>query len=203
MDLLLVQVTISVVVGYLVGSIPSAYLAGLLTKGQDIRQLGDGNVGAENAYYQLGARTGIGVGAADIAKGAIVVLIIKVSGFSQGAVLAAGAGAVIGHNWPVFIQFRGGRGAATTLGVLAAVAYPASLIAAAPAAAFLLARRGTTAAIAGMLVPLPFLSLLTGQPPEIILFSVGLPLMVGIVHCFQVVLPYYHRTGRLSLRPKE
>ena len=203
MDLLLVQVTIAVAVGYLLGSFPSAYLAGLLTRGEDIRRLGDGNVGAENAYYQLGPRTGIGVGAADIAKGAIVILIIKASGFSHGAVLASGVGAVMGHTWPVFIQFRGGRGAATTLGVLAAVAFPASLIAAVPAAAFLLAKRGTTAAIAGMLVPLPFVSLLTGQPSEIVLFSVGLPLMVGVVHCYQVVLPYYHRTGRLSLRPKE
>ena len=50
---------------------------------------------------------------------------------------------------------------------------------------------------------MPFVSLLTGQPSQITLYSVGLPLIVGAVHCYQVVLPYYHRTGRLSLRPKE
>ena len=66
-----------VLLGYLLGSIPTAYIAGHLLKGRDIRQIGDGNVGADNAFRQLGAKIGIGVFFIDAGKGALAILIAQ------------------------------------------------------------------------------------------------------------------------------
>ncbi len=107
-----------IVLGYFLGSIPTAYVAGHLLKGRDIRQMGDANVGAANAFRQLGAKAGIGVFFVDVGKGALAILIAQTAHIPQPAVLFTGAAAVIGHNWPVFIGFRGGRGESTTIGVL-------------------------------------------------------------------------------------
>ena len=98
------------ILGYLLGSIPTAYIAGRLLRGRDIRQMGDGNVGAQNAFRQLGAKVGITVGIIDIGKGALAVLIAQAAGIPLVAVLITGAAAVVGHNWPVFLGVRGGRG---------------------------------------------------------------------------------------------
>jgi glycerol-3-phosphate acyltransferase PlsY len=81
-----------VLLGYLIGSIPTAYIAGKITTGQDIRRLGDANMGAGNAYRKLGHKTGIAVYFADVAKGALAVIIAQGAGVSQPYVLIAGAG---------------------------------------------------------------------------------------------------------------
>ncbi|MDD5083171.1 MAG: glycerol-3-phosphate acyltransferase [Dehalococcoidales bacterium] len=107
-----------VALGYLLGAIPTAFIAGHLLKGKDIRQVGDGNMGAANAYHQLGPKTGVIVALIDASKGALVIAIAQMADVSQIAVLLSGVAAVVGHNWPVFIGFRGGRGVSTTIGVL-------------------------------------------------------------------------------------
>ena len=107
-----------IVIAYLLGSIPTAYIAGRLKNGVDIRTLGDGNMGAGNAFHQLGPKTGFAVGTLDAVKGAIAILLAQAAGLPQFAVLLTGVAAVIGHNWPVFLNFRGGRGEATTIGIL-------------------------------------------------------------------------------------
>ncbi len=66
-----------VVLGYFLGSIPTAYIAGHLLKGRDIRQMGDGNAGARNAFHELGAKVGVAVGIIDAGKGALAVLIAQ------------------------------------------------------------------------------------------------------------------------------
>jgi glycerol-3-phosphate acyltransferase PlsY len=109
------------ILGYFLGSIPSAYIAGRLLNGVDIRQVGNGNVGAANAFRQLGAKVGIAVFAIDAAKGGLATIVAQAVGVSQLWVLLAGAAAVVGHNWPLFLGFRGGRGEATTIGVLLAL----------------------------------------------------------------------------------
>ena len=104
-------------VAYLIGSFPTSTLAARWLKRQDIRNLGDQNAGAANVYRNLGARAGLTVGTVDIAKGALAVLLVKFIGGGTALQMTAGLAAVAGHNWPFFLQFRGGRGAATTLGV--------------------------------------------------------------------------------------
>lgn len=103
---------------YLLGSIPSAYWVTRWLAGADIRQLGDGNPGAKNTYEAVGKWAGVLVGAADIAKGALAVVLARYLNLSEGLVLLAGACAVLGHDYPLFLGFQGGQGMATILGVL-------------------------------------------------------------------------------------
>jgi glycerol-3-phosphate acyltransferase PlsY len=112
---------IAIITGYLLGSIPSAYIAGHLVKKIDIRRAGGGNMGALNVAREIGLLPGLTVLLADVAKGALPVLIARWLGLPLIWIFAAGFMAVIGHNWPVFLGFKGGKGAATTLGVLFAL----------------------------------------------------------------------------------
>jgi len=111
----------AVVIGYLLGSIPSAYIAGRLKKGIDIRRTGGGNMGALNVIREVGTVAGYLVFIADIAKGSLAVLVAQWLGVSQIWVLVAGFAALVGHNWPVFLQFKGGRGGAAAMGLFLAL----------------------------------------------------------------------------------
>ena len=117
----------------MIGGIPTAYLAARLLKGEDIRSLGDRNVGAANVYRNISSRAGVAVAIVDIAKGAAAVLLVRGLVDSPPAEMIAGLAAVAGHNWPVYLRLRGGRGAATTVGVLLAMlpalAIPMALLA--------------------------------------------------------------------------
>ena len=171
-----------VALAYLLGSIPTAYIAGRTLRGVDIRQIGDGNMGAANAYRQLGAWVGITVGVVDAAKGALAVVIAQAVNAPQTVVLLAGAAAVFGHNWPLFLGFRGGRGESTTIGVLLAVLTKPMLIIAAPAILAQFIFRDTTKAAAFIFVPLPFVCWLTGLSGALIVYSIALPCLVGFTH---------------------
>lgn len=115
------DVITGIITGYLLGSIPSAYIAGRLKKGVDIRQVGGGNMGALNAIRELGWTVGSLVLFVDLGKGILAVLIARWLGLSLPWILAAGFAAVVGHNWPVFLKFRGGKGGAAVMGVLLAL----------------------------------------------------------------------------------
>jgi glycerol-3-phosphate acyltransferase PlsY len=115
------KAVIAIAIGYLLGSIPSAYIIGHLIKRIDIRQMGGGNVGALNVAREIGLLPGLAVLFADVAKGAIPVLIARWLSLPLIWIFVAGFVAVIGHNWPVFLGFKGGKGAATTIGVLFAL----------------------------------------------------------------------------------
>jgi acyl phosphate:glycerol-3-phosphate acyltransferase len=120
-----VLAVVAAVVGYLLGTIPSAgVVAWLATRGEiNLREAGSGNPGAINAIKMLGARWGLVVLAADIAKGAIAVVLGMVIGGDAGAYAAATA-AIAGHIFPVWSRFRGGKGVATSAGACL-VAFPA------------------------------------------------------------------------------
>jgi acyl phosphate:glycerol-3-phosphate acyltransferase len=105
---------------YLIGSLPTAYLFGRISKGIDIRQHGSGNVGATNAFRVLGKKIGIIVLIIDIVKG-ILAIVLVANLFHIESVLGLallGIAVVVGHNWTVFLNFKGGKGIATSLGVL-------------------------------------------------------------------------------------
>ncbi len=113
---------LSVLIAYLAGSLPTAYLAGRFLKKGDIRKMGGGNMGALNTTRELGQGPGLVVLLVDIAKGIAAVIIARLLGVSEWWVYGAGLSAVIGHCWPVYLKFRGGKGAATAIGVWAALA---------------------------------------------------------------------------------
>jgi len=106
-----------VVGAYLIGSVPAAYLAAKLSRGIDIRHYGDANVGATNLMRLTSVRLALPVIFFDIAKGLVVVLVAWLVGLGIVQQVTVGLAAIVGHNWPVFIRFHGGRGALTTLGV--------------------------------------------------------------------------------------
>jgi glycerol-3-phosphate acyltransferase PlsY len=113
-----------VMAAYLIGAIPASYIAGRLAKGIDLREHGSGNLGATNAFRVLGAKVAAPVVVFDILKGTLPVI-----AFSQwdGSgdwrwELAYGAAAIIGHVFPVYMRFRGGKGVATSAGVFLALA---------------------------------------------------------------------------------
>ena len=121
----------AVICAYLLGSIPTAYVFGRLLKGIDIREHGSGNVGATNVFRTMGKGAGIAVFAVDFAKGLVAVTVLPLifqrmfpgSGkWSGDVLLLLGASAIAGHIWTVFLRFKGGKGVATTAGVMAGLA---------------------------------------------------------------------------------
>lgn len=108
---------ITIVGSYLIGCFSSAYIIGKLFKKIDIRNFGSGNVGSTNALRVMGAKLGILTFLLDILKGVIAVFLGKLILGDFGGIIA-GLFVVIGHNWPVFIGFKGGKGVATSIGVL-------------------------------------------------------------------------------------
>jgi len=184
---------IIVVSGYLLGSIPTAYILGRMLKGRDIRQMGDGNMGARNSYHELGAKTGITVFFVDATKGALVVIIALAVSLPQVFVLLTGAAAVIGHNWPVFAGFRGGRGESTTIGVLLTLVTLPALIVAGPTVATLLIKKKVTIASCVMFMSLPLVCWALGVPGLLIAYSIEMPCLVGLTHFLRT-----RRTARIS-----
>ncbi len=117
---MIVKEIFAIIIGYLLGSIPSAYIAARLAIGKDIRQLGGGNVGGQNVHREVGAWPALAVGIADLSKGAAAVAIAYwLLDLPPEFVLAAGLAAVIGHNWMVWLKFSGGKGTGATIGALA------------------------------------------------------------------------------------
>jgi glycerol-3-phosphate acyltransferase PlsY len=112
--------------GYLLGSIPFAYIAGKLARGIDLRQHGSGNLGATNVYRTLGAKVAAAVFLFDTLKGAFPVLAVKqyaVGSHLELWAIAAGVAAIVGHAKPIFLLWKGGgKGVATAGGVFLALA---------------------------------------------------------------------------------
>ncbi len=110
---------IALLIGYLIGSIPTAYLAGRWIAGIDITQHGSGNVGGTNSLRVLGPTAGITVTLLDISKGFVAVMMARLLfGVTPWNYLPAALGAVIGHNWSLYLHFRGGKGIAVTIGLM-------------------------------------------------------------------------------------
>ncbi|SDN37716.1 glycerol-3-phosphate 1-O-acyltransferase PlsY [Alkalicoccus daliensis] len=121
---------LSIVLSYLIGAVSFSYLTGQLLKKLDIRDHGSGNAGATNTLRVLGIGPAIAVLLLDCGKGILAVWLgYLMSGGDPVISAGAGVAAVIGHNWPVFFGFRGGKGVATTIGVLATLVFWPALIA--------------------------------------------------------------------------
>lgn len=126
-------IILGVIISYIIGSIPTAYILGRVFKKKDLRLFGSHNIGATNAFRVFGKGIGISALLIDIVKGFIPVVIIgnyivsKNMNFSDETIrVLLGLFSAIGHNWTLFLKFKGGKGVAVSLGVLIglAVAYP-------------------------------------------------------------------------------
>jgi acyl phosphate:glycerol-3-phosphate acyltransferase len=114
-----------IVAAYLIGSVPFALLLARRWGAADLRLVGSGNVGAANVMRASGVRAGILVAALDVAKGAVSVILAERFGGNPAAPAAAGLAAIVGHIYPVWLRFRGGKGVATACGVFAVLVPPA------------------------------------------------------------------------------
>jgi len=120
-----------IVVSYLVGAIPTGLIVVRILTGEDIRRHGSGNIGTVNVLRVAGAGTAVVVLVVDILKGLLPVLFAAAMGSSAWTVVLAGLAAIVGHNWSVFLGFQGGKGIATSFGVLFGLSWPAAAVAAA------------------------------------------------------------------------
>jgi len=125
----MVLTVVALLASYLLGSIPTAYLFGKVLKGVDIRKVGSGNVGATNALRVLGKGAGITVLFLDVLKGLVAVTLLAnifvyqpVLWQAQNLRIFMGLCCICGHNWTIFLQFKGGKGIATSFGVLSGLA---------------------------------------------------------------------------------
>ncbi|MFH1269515.1 MAG: glycerol-3-phosphate 1-O-acyltransferase PlsY [Candidatus Omnitrophota bacterium] len=184
-----------ILVSYLIGSIPTAYIFGRLLKGLDIRKFGSGNVGATNALRVLGKPVGISVLLLDILKGFVAVFFLgniitaRVAGISDTPIrVILGLCCISGHNWTIFLGFKGGKGMATTLGVLLGLAVKVSGIKVVFAmviitwvAVFLITRIVSLASILST-VALPVYMFLFKQSPILIYSSILLCAFIILRH---------------------
>ena len=162
---------IGVLLAYLAGSIPTAYILLRLVKGIDIRTVGSRNVGALNTYSQLGPVGGIGVLAADAGKGALGFFLPVWLGGPEWTSGLGAAAALAGHNWPIFLKFRGGKGAATVLGIgLALSPVHAAIVLGASALLMLITRHLVFSAFAGF-IAFDIVVIVTGQGLFVIIMA--------------------------------
>jgi len=161
---------LAILIGYLIGSCPFGYWAGLL-KGVDLRKEGSGNTGGTNAVRVLGPRIGIPVIVLDVLKGTVAVLIASAFGGTGAEVLAAVA-AVLGHAFPIFLGFRGGKAVATGAGAMFALAPEIAL--GVTLLWIVVAAVTRYVSVASMVAAVAFVvsAILTGQPWPVVAFTV-------------------------------
>ena len=113
--------------GYLFGSFPSGYLAGRIAKGIDIRSLGSGSTGATNVLRHIGKRAAITVFLLDVFKGVLSILLAKYFLLNDSWQVAIGLSTLIGHIWPVWLNWKGGKAVATGLGIFLGLSWQVGL----------------------------------------------------------------------------
>ena len=113
--------------GYLFGSFPSGYLAGKIVKGIDIRSLGSGSTGATNVLRHIGKRAAITVFLLDVFKGVLSILLAKYLLLNDSWQVATGLSTLIGHIWPVWLNWKGGKAVATGLGIFLGLSWQVGL----------------------------------------------------------------------------
>ena len=170
---------IVVVIAYLLGSIPFGYLIVRRTIGADIRQTGSGGTGATNVSRRAGKAAGVLTLLLDAAKGCAAVLIARVVSGEDWVIAAAASAALVGHIFPVWLGFRGGKGVATGVGIFSVLAPLALLCAGVIFIAVVVTTRYVSlgSMIAALLIPV-FVWFQSGSQPLLTAAIVGAALIV-------------------------
>lgn len=125
----MLQFITAALIGYCLGNFQTSYILGKLVKKVDIRQLGNGNAGASNATKTLGWKYGIIIALVDILKAVLAVFIVKkLFPYSYALFFIAGLFTILGHNYPILLRFRGGKGTATLIGMALGIEYKIGIL---------------------------------------------------------------------------
>jgi glycerol-3-phosphate acyltransferase PlsY len=178
------------IAAYLLGAIPFSLLAGKLLKGIDIREHGSGNAGATNTFRVLGKKAGIPVLALDVLKGYLAVSLACYSLYDPhtemyvNLQLSFGVAAVLGHVFPVYVGFRGGKGVATLLGMMIGVFPQAALLSIAVFVVTLLLSKyvSLSSILAGIVFPIGVYYLSSFLIPTMFIFSLFVPVLLIATH---------------------
>lgn len=162
-----------VVFAYVLGSLPTAYLLVRLMTGDDVRYTGSGNVGATNALRTAGWRVGVAVTVIDMLKGAVPVWLMEQYNPESGWVAAAMLAAVVGHCFPVWLKFKGGKGVATGFGAFLVIAPLSALAALALWIVVLVISRWVALASMVASASFPLVLKLIDRPDKVTLMSVS------------------------------
>jgi glycerol-3-phosphate acyltransferase PlsY len=182
-----IKFVLLVVASYLLGSIPSSYLAAR-SRGIDLRKQGTQQVGGGNLWRTTSRKLGLFVGIFDLFKGMLMILIAWSLGLDAGLQFAVGLAAVVGHNWPVFLRFHGGRGIATSLGIIIILpcinvneitTWPLVAFFAVGAAGLVIARRTPVPILIGLIL-LPIVSAIAREPLSLTLGYLAMVLIIVI-----------------------
>lgn len=170
---------------YVLGSIPIAYILGKKFHGVDITQLGNQNVGTVNAWRELGWRTGIAVLILDMTKGAVIMALILVLSLSELVAFAMAMAVTLGHNFSIFLNFKGGKGAAVVLGLSFVILPALTLITmlVIPIAYYFV--RNIMWSFLAALIVLNVLTIVTGQPAAQVGLCITLSLVVIATHVWR------------------
>ncbi|MBI2845357.1 MAG: glycerol-3-phosphate acyltransferase [Chloroflexi bacterium] len=171
---------LGLIISFLWGSIPVAYLVARAAAGVDIRMLGDGNVGARNVYLNVGRIPGILVALGDILKGYAAVFTARQLGLSENLVLACGGVAVLAHDFTPFLRFQGGQGMSTSIGVLFFVLPQETITVVFVSAFLLLLLRNWDLSMSLGFALFPLLAWMAGRPSKLILYTIALLPLIGI-----------------------
>jgi glycerol-3-phosphate acyltransferase PlsY len=165
-----------IIIGYLIGCFQTAYLVGKLGRHIDIREFGSGNAGTTNVIRVMGWKAGIITFIGDFFKAVIAVRLCMAIWSDSSAIagLYAGSAVIIGHNWPVFLNFKGGKGIASTIGVLLALDFRIGLIAAGVLAITIFISRYVSLGSIVMAISIPVLFIIFSPHYENILLGVFL-----------------------------
>jgi glycerol-3-phosphate acyltransferase PlsY len=172
----------AVLTAYLIGSIPFALLLARRWGARDLHRIGSGNIGAANVLRASGVKAGVLVALLDIAKGAAGVLVARLIARDGGADAVAGLAAIVGHIYPVWLRFRGGKGVATACGVFAILAPHALMPAAVVFVAAIWATKYISVGSVLATLALPPIAWATSSPPPVVMSASAAATLIVFRH---------------------
>ena len=173
------------VAAYLVGSVSPSYLLVRFKTGEDVRQTGSRNAGTLNTYHRLGIAGGLVVLALDVGKGALAVLVPTLVNAPEWTIFATASLVLIGHNWPVFLKFRGGQGAAVLLGVSLGLFPVVTAVCIIPVALVMIIFRNMVLGSATAYVLVCVALVIVGTEWSMVLLSILLTVLAGATYLFR------------------
>ena len=175
----------AIAIGYLLGSFPSGYVVGRL-RGIDVRQWGSGSLGGTNVLRSAGPWAAILAVLGDVSKGVLAIFVARALVGSPPAEVLAGLAVILGHDFSIFLTFNGGRGVATTLGVLGALYLPTSLILALLGLAVIAVWRYASLASLTIATVMPlvmlYLVLFAGKPVWYLFYGLTAGTLIVVLH---------------------